>query len=382
MDKLVIYNSGIYNFEKQEMHKGGVLTYIKDLAKLGKEIGVPVFMYQYENDSPKERSYDWDGIIIRDVYINDRGHKLIQHAFEEVYRRENCNGAVFVIATDQMDVKIKFFNVIQIQHGIAFDIPADWIPSSLLTAIISKTGNKLLRCIKNVRRLDNVPHTVCVDYNYYNWYRTIGTETTNHRMVVIPNYTSNKLSLEDFNKKNEARGKVKKIVFARRMVEHRGSLMFARVAKRILEERSEVDFTFSGDGPCLSQMQDMLNGFENVHFTEYKSEDSVSFHMQYDICVVPTIYSEGTSLSLLEGMAAGCIPICTHVGGLTNIILDGYNGFLCHPDEESMYSTMIRALETDDISLRLIAQRAYDIATTTFSINRWKKQWLDVFNSI
>lgn len=382
MKKLIIYNSEIYSFSKNSMQKGGVLTYIKDLAKLGKEMGAVVLMYQYENTNPIEQSIDWNGITIRDVYINAKGRRLRQQGFNKVYEKENCKDAVFIIATDQFDVKTNAKNVVQIQHGIAFDIPEDWIPSSIKTKLIGKIGNKLLRCIKNVKRLDNTPHTVCVDYNYYNWYRTIGSETPCRQMVVIPNYTSDKITEDELNNKIANRGGIKKIAFARRMVDYRGSLMFAKVAKRLLEERKDVDFTFSGDGPCLKQIKEMLIGYENVHYTEYKSEDSVAFHKQFDICVVPTIYSEGTSLSLLEGMAAGCLPISTHVGGLTNILLDGYNGFLTHPDEDSLYKKILLALNLSNEEFNKMTVRAYDSAVEAFYIDRWKKEWSNVINKV
>ncbi|WP_420491566.1 glycosyltransferase [Neobacillus drentensis] len=47
--------------------------------------------------------------------------------------------------------------------------------------------------------------------------------------------------------------------------------------------------------------------------------------------------SEGTSLSLLEAMAAKCAEIATNVGGMTNIILDNYNGLIINPDESELY---------------------------------------------
>lgn len=39
----------------------------------------------------------------------------------------------------------------------------------------------------------------------------------------------------------------------------------------------------------------------------------------------------GTSLSLFEAMVARCAIVCTNVGGTTNIVLDGFNGFMVRP---------------------------------------------------
>ena len=379
MKKFIIFNSEIYSFEKSIMQKGGVLTYIKDLAKLGQEMGAQTIMYQYEDKNLSEREYDWNGILIREVYATKTLFKsLPQAAFDKIYEKENCEDTIFVISTDQLDVRSKAQNVIQIQHGVAFDIPGTLICSSLYRGCRGQMINKLFRCVHNVNRLNNIPTTVCVDYNYYNWFRTIGTESDEHRMHVIPNYTSDCISREILEKKLSSRGDVKKIVFARRMVEHRGSLLFARVAKRLLDERKDVNFTFSGDGPCLKQMHELLDGYTNVRFTEYLSEDCISFHKEFDICVVPTIYSEGTSLSLIEGMASGCIPVSTHVGGLTNIILDGYNGFLVHPDEDSFYKKIEEVLNLSKADFNTVAKNAYDSAVKAFFVDKWKKDWKKV----
>ncbi|MGR4357642.1 glycosyltransferase [Escherichia coli] len=80
-------------------------------------------------------------------------------------------------------------------------------------------------------------------------------------------------------------------------------------------------------GPEQYLVDELKKEYPNsVYQTSYKSEDSIHFHQQYDIAIVPSIGSEGTSLSLLEAMSAKCLVIATDIGGMTNIILDGFNG--------------------------------------------------------
>ena len=183
MNKLVILNSEIFVFEQNAMQKGGVLTYIKDLAKLGVEMNAETIMYQYESKRRNEKEHNWNGVKIKDIFVPEGG-KQPQKAFDAIYERENGEGAVFIISTDQLDVKSKANNVIQIQHGIAFDIPENMMKGSLSGSKQLRSISKWFRCLKNVRRLKNVPNTVCVDYNYYNWYRTLATESNEHRMHI------------------------------------------------------------------------------------------------------------------------------------------------------------------------------------------------------
>lgn len=99
-----------------------------------------------------------------------------------------------------------------------------------------------------------------------------------------------------------------------------------------------------------------------------------------DIAVVPTIGSEGTSLSLLEAMAAHCAVICTNVGGMTNIVIDQYNGLMIKPTE----ADLVYAIEDLIINVEKrnkLADRGYETVKQAFShevwSNRWKKVLLD-----
>ena len=51
---------------------------------------------------------------------------------------------------------------------------------------------------------------------------------------------------------------------------------------------------------------------------------------------------EGMPISLIEAMSIGCIPVCTAVGGIADMITDGYNGFLSAPGDRSAYGNALK----------------------------------------
>ena len=65
---------------------------------------------------------------------------------------------------------------------------------------------------------------------------------------------------------------------------------------------------------------------------------------------------EGLPVTLLEALSVGCIPICTPVGGIVNVVKDGVNGLLSSSCEENdYYSTVKRFLsmsETDQLTMK------------------------------
>ena len=112
-------------------------------------------------------------------------------------------------------------------------------------------------------------------------------------------------------------------------------------------------------------------------FTQYCSDESVKFHSNFDIAVVPTIGSEGTSLSLLEAMSAKCAVICTNVGGMTNIIIDGYNGLMVTPNIDQLYSAIKYLIDNKDIRNK-ISERGHDTIRKSFTFEKWEKKWREV----
>ncbi len=377
MKKLVIFATHVFDFKENDFKIGGVQTYVRDLSLLGLECGADSLLYDVHDFDSHPQCANYRGVVIKELPKNGS----FQKSFEYLYKQENSEGSVFIIATDQYLIKSKSSNVIQIQHGIAFDVPGYFI-GGIWKSHLSWKINKVIRCLRNVNRLYQTPCTVCVDYNFFNWFRTIGTEYNGQQMHIIPNYSACCISEEDLINKISGERTIKKIVFARRFEDYRGALLFAKVASRLLKERNDIDITFAGDGSCLNKMKEILDGHSNYSFTSYSSSNSIEFHKKYDIAVVPTIFSEGTSLSLIEAMSAGCLPIASHVGGMTNIILDSFNGFLTYPSEEELYKIIVKVLNLEKAEFNSIVKNAYHSACSSFSISKWKSSWREILMNI
>lgn len=55
-----------------------------------------------------------------------------------------------------------------------------------------------------------------------------------------------------------------------------------------------------------------------------------------DAMCLPSIW-EGLPVTLLESLSVGCVPICSPVGGIVNVITHGYNGLLSKDSSEEHY---------------------------------------------
>ena len=81
--------------------------------------------------------------------------------------------------------------------------------------------------------------------------------------------------------------------------------------------------------------------------------------LRWSILFIPSRY-EGFSLSLIEGMSQGLIPVVYPVGVAEEIIQNGINGYIVKSQKEAVEATNT-ILQNDDLRLKL-SQAARDTA--------------------
>ena len=101
-----------------------------------------------------------------------------------------------------------------------------------------------------------------------------------------------------------------------------------------------------------------------------------SIYQSTDISLVPTIYAEGTSLSVLEAMATGNVVIATNIGGLPNLVLDGYNGLLINPTGRDLMIALDRVLSDKKLRTQ-ISDNAIHVAQA-FDKKIWIQRWENI----
>lgn len=358
------------NFLKPDgngLNIGGIETYIMNLSDVLYEMGFTVNIYQRGNVDFETKYGDFNVVGV----VNKNIHTFKYDIFNACAQRCNKSEDLIIFASEEFIIKKEGYNTIGIQHGISWDIPT----SSKNSFNYLKTFfNKAVRAWIRINRVNKVNAMVCVDYNFINWYRAL-TAYPRTRLVAIPNFSNIPEDI-DINRKSTD---CVDIIFARRLQPYRGTRIFAVAIERILSEFKDVRITFAGEGPDEQFLKDKFKDESRVELMKYESSESLAIHSEKHIAVVPTIGSEGTSLSLLEAMAAGCAVIATNVGGMTNIILDHYNGLLINADEDSIYYAL-KELITNESTRKAIAQKGRETVTMGFSLGRWKESWKKVIN--
>lgn len=366
----------IFTLDGKDRTIGGIQTYLATLCDVVfKEFGTkPTILQQATVDFKIEL----DTLKVHGYVCKTRNFS--RELLNKISIYQSSNDVLLIWGSDQYSIKQTMYKSINIQHGIGFDTEAD---EKGIRALMVKHGlssiYKLLQRYRALKLYETSEKCVCVDYNFQNWYRTYRPKSEQVASYVIPNFTS-ALKAEDIDiKLRKDPKKITRIVYARRFVKRRGVDIALKVAKKILSEHENVEFYFAGGGPLTHLVNDFVNSNSNAFFTSYKSEQSIQFHQQFDIAIVPSIGSEGTSLSLLEAMGAGCAVIASDVGGMTNIVLDGFNGVMVKPSVTEFYDALDNLVTNDD-SRRQIAKAGWETATSTFSLEKWSASWIRLLN--
>lgn len=163
------------------------------------------------------------------------------------------------------------------------------------------------------------------------------------------------------------------VLFPRRMTAVRGSTEVTRA----FMQYPEYNFTLVGQAQDEKAAQAFANAHKdrgNVKFTYKEMDDMAEMYQHADISLVPTISTEGLSLSLLESMSCGLPVITTPVGGLGDAVIHGYNGIIYDPNHEDLGQYIDYLAKNPDVREKF-GKRNREIAVECFDIEIWKAKW-------
>lgn len=119
-----------------------------------------------------------------------------------------------------------------------------------------------------------------------------------------------------------------------------------RVLLSAAAQLSGICLAFAGEGPeraALEALADELGVADRVSFLGYR-DDIPALLAACDVFALPSLY-EGSSLAVLEAMAAGRAVVSSTIGGTEELIEDGRSGLLVRPgDVDGLRNALERAV--------------------------------------
>ncbi len=131
-----------------------------------------------------------------------------------------------------------------------------------------------------------------------------------------------------------------------RLVPIKNVPLFLEAAKLVLAKRPDAVFAVAGDGELRAELEaKALDLGSSIRFLGFRT-DLERIYPDLDILCL-TSDNEGSPVSLIEGLAAGCAAVSTDVGGVTDVLEGGRCGVLTPRGDADAFARALLDLLAD-----------------------------------
>jgi glycosyltransferase involved in cell wall biosynthesis len=344
---------------------GGGELWLCDFLNVLKEQGYNVRLYQF--------SYTKLAKNFRGHRIKGLGNMRVGKSYSECFTdginmfRELSQDAdgIFLLSMNLSHVK---FNkpTLTVSHGVIGDNDLE----------NPDRGYQIAKGMK--RWIGNADRVISVDTNTIHLMQML-YPIESKKIMFIPNYVDTDrftYTPKDFN------GKFK-VLFARRISPERGYVEMAKACEILSKKYDDIEFTFCGKGHPQEEnkLHSIIDKLPNVIHTNLEHEKMPTIYEDKHVSVVPTTTSEGTSLSLIESIVTGTVPIATFIGGITDVCTHLHNSILIAPNSVDEIVNAVEYLYHNRDELEVMRDNGLRM-TKVFSKDRWKRQIEHIVDSI
>jgi glycosyltransferase involved in cell wall biosynthesis len=361
---------------------GGAEVYIKDLSKMLVDMGFEVEIVQATYNEPWEKVIE--GTKAKNITLNKSERfffpLILPSMFSKMEERDSLkiyNGAGLAIGRDTKNGK-----ALGIFHGVEWDTSFFGYVSREIK-YRSKTNlsgilDTLIRYVYfavfdpmfvkiGISKLDKV---VSVDSNIFNYIPS----RLKPKIEVVHNYVDCQL----FKPSPPYEKQIKTIMVPRNLNPGRGVYLVPEIAKEMLKVRKDFLFKITGTGPLKDYLEKKIHEEALEDYVKLighvSHENMPELYRESYIVLIPTIFSEGTSLSALEALASQRVLVTTDVGGLKEIGQNMEAKVIVKPDSKDIAEKLLLLLDNHDLYER-IAKQGRDYVCRSFNKTIWQDKW-------
>ncbi|MDI3257379.1 MAG: glycosyltransferase family 4 protein [Kyrpidia sp.] len=352
-----------YNGRVDRIFAGGLERYMYDFCMLLRDLGVRPEVHQLSFRGAFHSTVD--GI---EVF----GHACTPETTVEVFQSmaDAVNGPVVYASFIWHRMRYRPGSI-GICHGINWD-RAD---------LPVREKNGVAAAIQGA--LDQLERIVSVDSHFLSYCRSVCVFDDPGKLVLLPNA----VDTGHFRPNSRARRPEKvRVLYPRRISWERGVIPMMVIADRLLDRHPEVVVEFAGEVVDGSPITRAFSLWMKDHPHRRRIEHRVlSFdqmaeaYQRADIAVIPSIFSEGTSYACLEALSCGTAVVAANIGGLNDLILDGYNGLLVPPEPDALLEAVERCVKNPGLR-RALGRRGRETALA-FDRSHWRAKWTRVLET-
>jgi glycosyltransferase involved in cell wall biosynthesis len=347
---------------------GGGEIWLENFVDLLKKLNYEVKLFQFSNE-PFAKKWRGHWIVgLGNITNSFNRNDCYIKGFEKFHNEAKDADGIFYLSMNLSNGLVKDIPVLTVSHGIMLD-----------------------RCEKepNMNHINNLDvlkkwirsasHTISVDTNTIKINAVYWPENVS-KMTYIPNYYDEKL-FHPIKKEDKSKFTV---LFPRRVDIARGYRTALASAEILLQKYDDIEFLFVGKGNKAEEQEfaEWQNKLGNrVKHYSLLHEKMPEAYKLADISIVPTWYSEGTSIACIESMGMGVPVVVTTVGGLTDLIISSVNGLMIPPKNIEELVNAIEYLYLNRDEVQRMKENCLRIAPA-FSKTIWESKVTKVVKQV
>ncbi len=148
-----------------------------------------------------------------------------------------------------------------------------------------------------------------------------------------------------------------------------------------IKQHKNVKLLIAGDGPYREEIGHQVAGAGLQNIVRMLGQrDDIPALLNLSDCFVLSSRSEGLSCSIIEAMAAGLPVIATDVGGNSELVTDGMNGYLVPPENPDVLSTRLQMIMDDASKRKRFGAMSLERARDDYSLDAMMKKYTDNYD--
>jgi len=168
-----------------------------------------------------------------------------------------------------------------------------------------------------------------------------------------------------------------------RLSKQKNPLYFLDVARYLLSgpcSTKRLYFVLIGDGPLKRECMDFIEQ-NNLHkniFLLGNRENAAGLAADFDIFCLLSLW-EGLPLTIIEAMFNARPVVATNVGGVSELVIEGENGYLVSPGDKIKTVLLLSSLIGDGELREKMGRAGYLMARDKFSLKKMVDQYTSLY---
>lgn len=184
----------------------------------------------------------------------------------------------------------------------------------------------------------------------------------------------------DLHPLREYRHSVNTIVFIHpgRISKAKNQIVLCEVFDSLIKQGFDVVLIIAGMAEEQSIFKQIQPFFQRRIVYLGERNDVPQLMCDADAFCLPSIW-EGLPVTLLEALSVGCVPICSPVGGIVNVITDNEDGILSKSPAKNDYEEAVKRFLQLDLQTKKALSRAAKLKFDEYRIERTAGKYIKLY---